>query len=97
MFPCDRQVREYEGTSMGESGLRDAGRLVVPAVGAVVEAPGDRVLPVRLVGADGAEIAAVTEFLLDLRACGGSAGSARSYVLALLRWFRFVNCTKSYW
>lgn len=30
---------------------------------AVAEAAGDRVLPVRLVGADGAEIAAVTQFL----------------------------------
>ena len=47
---------------MGESGLRDVGRLAMPATGAVVEAPGDRVLPVRLVGADGAEVAAVTEF-----------------------------------
>jgi hypothetical protein len=35
---------------MGESGLRNVGRLVVPATGAVVEAPGDRVLPVRLAG-----------------------------------------------
>jgi len=82
---------------MGESGLREVGRLVVPAVGAVVEAPGDRVLPVRLVGADGAEVAAVTEFLLDLRACGGSAGSARSYALALLRWFRFLQAVGVAW
>jgi integrase len=82
---------------MGESGLRDVGRLVVPAIGAVVEAPGDRVLPVRLTGADGAEVAAVTEFLLDLRACGGSAGSARSYALALLRWFRFLGAVGVVW
>jgi integrase len=55
-----------------------------------VKVPGDQVLPVRLVGADGVEVAVVTEFLLDHRACGGSASSARSYALALLRWFRFL-------
>jgi integrase len=97
VFLYGRQVGEHEGTSMGESGLRDVGRLAVPATGAVVEAPGDRVLPVRLTGADGAEVAAVTEFLLDLRACGGSAGSARSYALALLRWFRFLEAVGVAW
>jgi integrase len=82
---------------MEKSGLRDVGRLDVPSVGAVVEVPGDRVLPVRLVGAGGAEVAAVTEFLLDLRASGGSAGSARSYALALLRWFRFLEAVGVVW
>jgi hypothetical protein len=48
-------------------------------------------------GADGAEVAAVTEFLLDLRACGGSAGSARSYALALLRWLRFLEAVGVAW
>jgi integrase len=82
---------------MSECGPRDVGRLVVPAVGAVVAAPGDRVLPVRLTGADGAEVGAVTEFLLDQRACGGSASSARSYALALLRWFRFLGAVGVAW
>jgi hypothetical protein len=64
VFLYDRQLGEHGGTSMGESGLRDVGRLAVLATGAVVAAPGDRVLPVRLTGADGAEVAAVTGFLL---------------------------------
>lgn len=75
---------------MEESGPRDVARLAVPTNGAVVATLGDRVLPVRLVSADGVEVAAVTEFLLDQRACGGSASSVRSYALALLRWFRFL-------
>jgi hypothetical protein len=55
------------------------------------------VLPVRLVDADGAEVAAVTEFLLDQRACGGSIGNARSYALALLWWFRFLWAVGVVW
>ena len=88
--PYDRQVDERGGAPMEESGPRDVARLAVPTNGAVVATPGDRVLPVRLVSADGVEVAAVTEFLLDQRACGGSASSVRSYALALLRWFRFL-------
>jgi integrase len=53
---------------MEESGLRDVGRLAVPATGAVVEAPGDRVLPVRLTGADGAGRAEARDFMLWLEA-----------------------------
>jgi integrase len=90
VFRYDRQVDGRGGALVDESGPRDVTRLVVPTNGAVAAAPGDHVLPVRLVSADGFEVAAVTEFLLDRRACGNSASSARSYARALLRWFRFL-------
>lgn len=71
--------------------------MVVPRDGAVLRVAGDRVLPVRMFGPDGAEVTPVTDFLRDLRADGGSEGSVRSYALALLRWFRFLRAAGTAW
>jgi len=62
--------------------------LVVPAVGTVV-ASDDLWEPVRLTDGDGAVVGAVTAFLKELQVSGRSAGTQRSYVMDLLRWFRF--------
>ena len=75
---------------------RDIDAIVVPSVGRVEEVPGGLV-PYRLVGASGAEVAAVSEFLRNLTASDCSPGTVRSYAFELLAWFRPVNCTKSYW
>jgi hypothetical protein len=58
---------------------------------------GDPWEPWRLVGADGVVVEPVGAYLRDLQAAGRSAATARSYALDLLRWFRPVDCTKSYW
>ena len=81
---------------MGVSERRDVERLAVPVVGDVV-ATDDAVVPVVLRDAHGAEVRPVSEFLRDVRACGGSAGTARSYALALLRWFRFLCAAGVAW
>jgi len=81
---------------VGVSERRDVERLAVPVVGDVV-ATDDAVVPVVLRDAHGAEVRPVSEFLRDVRACGGSAGTARSYALALLRWFRFLCAAGVAW
>jgi hypothetical protein len=67
----------------------DLARLVVPLVGSVEET-GDLWEPYRLLDPDGVAVSAVTDYLKDLQASGRSATTQRSYVLALLRWFRFL-------
>jgi hypothetical protein len=46
--------------------------------------------PFRLVDADGVPVVPVAAFLRDLRGCGRSASTLRSFGMDLLRWFRFV-------
>lgn len=75
---------------MSGSEGRDVVRLEVPRVGALVAAVGDRVVPVRIVGPDGTEVVAVTDFFLELRANDASSDTPASYGKALLRWFRFL-------
>jgi hypothetical protein len=76
-------------------GVRDLGSLMVPAAGALVET-GDPWEPYFLSDHDGERVGPVSEFLRDLQAAGRPATTQRSYSLALLRWFRPVNCTKSW-
>lgn len=53
--------------------LRDVTALAVPRVGRV-EGTGDPSLPYRLLDRDGIEVAAVSEFLLDMLADDDSCG-----------------------
>ncbi|MFG3001820.1 tyrosine-type recombinase/integrase [Streptomyces sp. NPDC048340] len=69
--------------------LRDVTALTVPRVGRVEET-GDPSLPYRLLDQDGIEVAAVSEFLLDMLANDDSPASLRSYAYELLAWFRFL-------
>ena len=76
-------------------GPRDVGALVVDAVGEVRATT--TAVGLVLVDGDGVEVAAVSEFLASLLACGASRGSARSYALALLRWWRFLAAVDVDW
>jgi hypothetical protein len=62
---------------------RNIDALMVPRVGRVEEVPGG-VVPYRLVDAFGVEMAAVSEFLLDLPASDCSRATLRSYAYELL-------------
>jgi hypothetical protein len=53
-------------------------------------------MPFELVDADGGVVAPVAAYLKDVQACGRSESTLRSYGMDLLRWFRPVNCTKSW-
>jgi len=75
---------------------RDLGSLVVPAAGALVET-GDLWEPYYLSGPGGGRVVPVSEFLRDLQATRRPATTQRSYVLALLRWFRFTWAVDVRW
>ncbi|MEU6197072.1 site-specific integrase [Streptomyces sp. NPDC047061] len=75
---------------------RDLAVLTVPMVGSMEET-GDPWEPYRLLDPGGAVIVSVTEFLKDLQAIGRPETTQRSYVLALLRWFRFLWAAKVEW
>jgi hypothetical protein len=79
----------------GES-PRDLAALVVVQWGAL-KATGELFEPYRLLDASGRVVGPVGAYLRELQACGRSAATQRSYGMALLRWFRPVDCTKSYW
>ena len=70
--------------------FRDIETLRVPRVGRVEEAPGG-VVPYRIVGASGAELTAVTEFLRNLSASDCSPATLRSYAYEILGWLRFLQ------
>ncbi|MER6330552.1 tyrosine-type recombinase/integrase [Streptomyces sp. NPDC001034] len=74
----------------GQSGL------VVARAGRVV-ATGDALLPWQVVDGSGAPVVPVSEFLLELVACGNTAASCRSYAYDLLRWFRFLAAVEVPW
>jgi hypothetical protein len=74
----------------------DLSTLVVPVLGGV-ESVSDLWEPVRLIDGDGDPVVPVMAFLRELQASGRSAATQRSYAMDLLRWFRPVGCTKSYW
>src|SRR5437899_2781952 len=69
---------------------------MVPRVGRVEEVPGG-VVPYRLVDAFGVEMAAVSEFLLDLLASDCSRATLRSYAYELLGWLRFLQAVAVPW
>ena len=68
--------------------VRDIAGLAV-ARSAGSRRPAISLLPFRLVDEQGAEIAAVTEFLHHMLADDASPASLRSYAYELLAWFRF--------
>lgn len=74
---------------------RDVGALVVKPVGEVTRAP--TAVGIRVLDGHGAEIIAVTEFLASVLATGASQSTARSYALALLRWWRFLAAAGVGW
>jgi hypothetical protein len=75
---------------------RELSELVVPLAGSL-EATGDLFLQYRLADGDGFTVEPVAAFFAELAACGRPATTQRSYGMDLLRWFRPVDCTKSYW
>ena len=75
---------------------RNVDALVVPRVGRVEEVTGGVVL-YRVVDAAGAEMAAVSEFMLDLLASDCSPATLRSYAYELLGWLRFLQAVAEPW
>jgi integrase len=63
--------------------------MLVPRAGAV-RATGDPFEPYQLVDAGGDAVGPVSAYLKDLQGRGRPEATQRSYVLALLRWFRFI-------
>ena len=74
---------------MEERSKKDLARTAAPLVGRVA-ATGDPVEPYRLLGPDGIALGCVAAFLFDLQAAGRSEATLRSYLMDLLRWFRFL-------
>src|SRR5215467_4299645 len=66
----------------------DVAGLVVPLAGGLRET-GDPWEPFRLVDPAGETVAPAAVYLRDVRACGRSEATLRSYGMDLLRWFRF--------
>jgi site-specific recombinase XerD len=80
----------------GGEGLGDLAQLTVPLTGALEET-GDRWMPFRLIGPDGAVAEPVSAFFADLLAAGRSEATVRSYGMDLLRWFRFLQAAGVRW
>lgn len=76
-------------------GPRDVGALVVEPAGELRTAPGT--IGLVLVDGAGDEVLPVSEFLSSLLAGGARRRSARSYALALLRWWRFLAAVGVDW
>lgn len=74
---------------------RDVTALTVARTGALQRT--SSMIGVRLVDADGSEVAAVSEFLRSLLASGASLSSLRSYAMGLLRWWRFLDAVGVAW
>jgi integrase len=83
-------MAEYTGE------IRDVVALEVPGAGRVEET-GDALRPFRLIDGEGAEVAAVTEFLHHMLADDASPASLRSYAYELLAWFRFLRAVDVPW
>ncbi|MHB1475073.1 MAG: tyrosine-type recombinase/integrase [Dermatophilaceae bacterium] len=79
-----------------EDQSRDLLSLVVPQHGALV-ASGDPFEPFALLDASGQVVAPVAAFFRELQACGRPETTQRSYGLALLRWFRFLDAVEVPW
>lgn len=75
---------------------RDLAGLRVPLVGALVDT-GEVWEPWRLLDPAGRAVTPVAGFLRELRACGRSVSTQRSYGMALLRWFRFLWAVEVAW
>ncbi|WP_435593859.1 tyrosine-type recombinase/integrase [Nocardia sp. bgisy118] len=70
--------------------------LVVAQVGSVV-VTADPLEPARLVDVDGCADEHVRQFVRHLVACDYPATTCRSYLLSLLRWFRFLAAVQVPW
>ncbi len=87
-------------TDLGADGVaqqeRNIDALVVSRAGRVEEVTGG-VVPYRLVDSSGVEMAAVSEFMLDLLASDCSPATLRSYAYELLGWLRFLQAVAVPW
>jgi hypothetical protein len=79
---------------IGAGERRVLAALVVPRVG-WLEPAGDTWEPWRLCDPAGAVVVPVAAYLRDLQAAGRPETTLRTYSIALLRWFRPINCTMS--
>ena len=77
-------------------GVRDVAVLEVARVGRVWET-GEPLRPFVLLDENGAEIAAVSEFLHHMLADDARPSSLRSYAYELLAWFRFLRAIGVAW
>ncbi|MEV6932505.1 tyrosine-type recombinase/integrase [Dactylosporangium sp. NPDC051485] len=75
---------------------RDVVKLAVLRVGRVADVE-DRVVPYRLLDADGREVEPVTDYLREMAGRGSRATTLRSYAYDLLRWFRFLWAVEVAW
>ncbi|MCX4632795.1 hypothetical protein [Streptomyces sp. NBC_01443] len=72
--------------------VRDIGRLHLPQVGRVAPYDGD--VPFLVRDAHDQPVVSVLDYLRMCQACGFEPLSIEAYARALLRWFRFLLCTK---
>src|SRR6266849_6703710 len=79
---------------IGEEKPRDLAALVVPRAGWLKHAE-DPWEPYRLCDRAGTVVGPVAVYLRDLQASARPETTLRAYATALLRWFRFLLCTKS--
>src|SRR5450759_4458873 len=77
-------------------GGADRAAIVVPQVGRLV-ATSEAWTPFRLLDAEGVEVEGCSTFFGELRACGRSVSTVRSYGMDLLRWFRFLWALQIAW
>ena len=73
---------------------RDVADLKVPQLGRVATCPTGTW---RLLGADGAAVEPVAGFIEEMRACGCSPPTCRSYCYDLMRWLRFLAAVEVDW
>ena len=71
---------------------RDVGTISLPRWGRVVPAEGT--VPWMVVDPDGVPVEPIRRFLVDFVARDNRPGSVRSYGYGLLRWWRWLHCTK---
>lgn len=95
-FPTPFRKRAQVTEAAASVLFRDVESLAVARVGHLEPAPG-AAHPVRLIDGAGREVVEVTEFLRDLVAGRGTAGTAVSYAKALLRWWRFLAAVGVAW
>jgi integrase len=74
---------------------RDVNALVVATLGCVVHDPATS--EVAVLDAAGRAAPEIGDFLASMTACGASPRSARSYALAVLRWWRFLAAIDVDW
>ena len=77
-------------------GSADRAEIVVPQVGRLV-ATSEAWTPFRLLDAEGVEVEGCSTFFGELRACGRSVSTVRSYGMDLLRWFRCLWALQIAW